>query len=66
MDKPSTEQLLSRAKTLLADLEGMRRLLEGARYRPDVKSSLARDLVESQARVTAVIEACQTAGAPRL
>lgn len=65
MDKPSTEQLLSRAKTLLADLEGARRLLEEARYRPDVKSSLARDLVESQARVTAVIEACQTAGVPR-
>lgn len=62
---PTTEELLERAVKLLEDLEGLRALLEAGRYRPDVKSSLARDLVQSQARVTAVIEACQTAGVPR-
>jgi hypothetical protein len=58
METTPTEELLFRARTLMQDLEGLRALLEGSMYRPEVKSALARDLVESQARVDAVVRAC--------
>lgn len=54
----TTEELLLQARAVLADLEILRQNLERSDYRPGVKSTLARDLTESEARVEAVIEAC--------
>lgn len=51
-----TEELLEQARLIQRDLEALRRDLEASRYRPEEKSRMARDVVESQERVDAVIE----------
>lgn len=42
----------------MTDLENLRQALERSAYRPAEKSAMSRDLVESEMRLGAVIEAC--------
>jgi hypothetical protein len=58
MHPTTTGELLTRARHLQTDLEDLRAALEASPCRPETKSAVSRDLVESQARVDAVVRAC--------
>lgn len=57
----TTEELLVQACRVRADLDALSQSVESSGYRPEVKSSLARDIDESRLRIGAVIEACTPA-----
>lgn len=60
----SIEELRDRACRLRSDLETFRREMEGSGYPPSVKSTLARDIQESQSRVDDVIRICTPPAQP--
>jgi hypothetical protein len=53
--------ILARAQQLHDDLDGLWVAIEHSSFGPEMKSALARDLMESQERVDAVIRAYATA-----
>lgn len=55
-----TVDVLIKARCLRADLEDLRNMVEHSSCPPGEKSAFARELLESQERVDAVIRKCET------
>lgn len=54
-------EIRDHASALYQDLERLRSEVEGSENGPDVKSSMALEIIESQARVRRMLQVCDTA-----
>lgn len=57
----TTTEIRERARRVSAELEALRDEVEHSSQRPEVKSSMAREICESQARVRRVLQVCDAA-----